>query len=86
MLGKVRLYLRPLRHQLFVDGSPMVRDVWVDGTTNRVGGTGSTDQKKQAIEFHTVAVMGERRGGTRYFALDVSDATHFPGDDGWDPD
>ena len=55
----------------------MVRDVWVDGTTNRVGGAGSADQKKQAIEFHTVAVMGERRGGTRYFALDVSDATYF---------
>lgn len=84
MLGKVRLYLHPLKHQLFVDGSPMVRDVWVDGTSNALAstlGAGALDGKKQASEFHTVAVVGERRGGTRYFALDVSDATALPGVD-----
>jgi type IV pilus assembly protein PilY1 len=88
MLGKVRLYLRPLRHQLFVDGSPMVRDVWVDGTTNLIeSGTvvGTVDGKKQSREFHTVAVVGERRGGTRYFALDVSDATRFAAEQGGTP-
>ncbi len=85
MLGKMRLYLHPLKHQLFVDGSPMVRDVWVDGSSNALAstlGAGTVDGKKQASEFHTVAVVGERRGGTRYFALDVSDATQLPGVDG----
>ena len=39
---------------------------------------GPADDKKQAHEFHTVAVVGERRGGTHYFALDVTDATKLP--------
>ncbi|HET8539346.1 MAG TPA: pilus assembly protein PilY [Anaeromyxobacter sp.] len=65
-------------HQLFVDGSPMIRDVWVDGTTNAISGTAANDGQKQSNEFHTVAIVGERRGGTRYFALDVTEATKMP--------
>jgi type IV pilus assembly protein PilY1 len=67
-------------HQLFVDGSPMIRDVWVDGTMNNAAVSASValDGKKQAHEFHTVAVVGERRGGTHYFALDLTDATKLP--------
>ena len=51
------------RHELMVDGTPMVRDVWVD-----LNG----DRQKQANEFRTVAVTGEREGGRSFFALDVT--------------
>jgi type IV pilus assembly protein PilY1 len=68
-------------HQLLVDGSAMVRDVWADGTTNGMSAAlGPRDDQKQGKEFHTVAVVGERRGGTHYFALDVTDATRLPAD------
>jgi type IV pilus assembly protein PilY1 len=82
-------------HQLMVDGTAMVRDVWVDGTSNSPtgfttnggssgfwgGGSRSSDGEKLASEFHTVAVVGERRGGTHYFALDVTNSTGLDGDD-----
>jgi type IV pilus assembly protein PilY1 len=68
-------------HQLFVDGSPMVRDVWVDGTSNTLG-SGHADGKKEKTEFHTVAVVAERRGGTHYFALDLTDAAKLPSETG----
>ncbi len=72
-------------HQLFVDGSPMVRDVWVDNTENRLTtSTANPDGKKQGREFHTVAVVGERRGGTHYFALDVTEATYMPTEAGFE--
>ena len=54
------------RHELMVDGTPMVRDVWVDM---------NGDHRKQANEFRTVAVTGEREGGRSYFALDVTNPT-----------
>ncbi len=66
-------------HQLMVDGTAMVRDVWVDGSTNGLAGTSPADDVKQKQEFHTVAVVGERRGGTRYFALDITNATKLRG-------
>ncbi|HTP52584.1 MAG TPA: hypothetical protein VMK42_17995 [Anaeromyxobacteraceae bacterium] len=50
-------------HQYTVDGNVMVRDVWVDANTDRV---------KQPNEFHTVAIFGERSGGTQFTALDVT--------------
>ncbi len=56
-------------HQYMVDGSVMVRDVWVDGGA---AGTGTKDHVKQSNEFHTVAIFGERAGGTQYTALDVT--------------
>jgi type IV pilus assembly protein PilY1 len=68
LLPKLRLSLKG--HQLFVDGTAMVREVWVDGGAS---GTGSKDGVKQADEFHTLAVVGERGGGTKYFALDITD-------------
>ena len=48
----------------------MVQDIWVDG----IGGN-PADGKKQATEFRTVAITGEREGGRRYFALDVTSPT-----------
>ncbi len=56
-------------HQYMVDGSVMVRDVWVDGGAN---GAGTKNHVKEADEFHTVAIFGERSGGTQYTALDVT--------------
>lgn len=73
LLNKLPLLLGT-EHQLYVDGTAMVRDVWVDGTKNGLGG-GTYNDVKEGGEFHTVAVVGERRGGTRFFALDVTDAT-----------
>lgn len=74
MLAKVPLLATASQHQYYVDGTPMVRDVWVDGSRNKLG-IGTVDDIKQAEEYHTVAVFGERRGGTHFFALDVTDAT-----------
>jgi type IV pilus assembly protein PilY1 len=82
LISKVPLMMTG-QHQLFVDGTSMVRDIWVDGTSNGIAGSGTLDDTKQKQEFHTVAVVGERRGGTRYFALDVGDATKKPGESGF---
>jgi type IV pilus assembly protein PilY1 len=85
MIPKLQLMFAG-EHQLFVDGSAMVRDIWVDGTGNALGDPATADDLKQSQEFHTVAIVGERRGGTHYFALDVSDATKLPDDSGYDAD
>ena len=47
-------------HQYYVDGSPIVGDVYADfdGDTNK--------------EWRTMMVVGEREGGEAYFALDVT--------------
>jgi len=69
LLPKVQRYIVNTRHERLVDGTPMVRDIWVDGS----GAITSRDGKRQSDEFHTVAVVGEREGGRHYFALDVTD-------------
>ncbi|HSN90531.1 MAG TPA: hypothetical protein VLS93_04825, partial [Anaeromyxobacteraceae bacterium] len=75
LLTKAPLLLGRIHHY-FVDGTPMVRDVWMDGgTANQVGGAAVKNGVREGNEFHTVAVVGERRGGTKYFALDVTDAS-----------
>jgi type IV pilus assembly protein PilY1 len=68
MLPKLKLYVLGGRHEQFVDGTPMIRDIWVDGS-----GSSSADHVKQADEFHTIAVVGEREGGRHWFALDLTD-------------
>lgn len=84
VLAKVPLLLGS-SHQFSVDGDPMVRDVWVDGSPANagVGGTSSLDDAKQPNEFHTVVIGAERRGGTHYFGLDVTDATLKPTESGF---
>jgi type IV pilus assembly protein PilY1 len=62
LLPRLRFLIQ--NHQYMVDGSVMVRDVWRDF---------SDDLKKQSDEYRTVAIVGERTGGTQYSALDVSD-------------
>ena len=61
-------------HTFFVDATAFVRDVWVDGSRNRLG-TGTKDDVKQESEYHTMLVEGERRGGWHYLALDLTDAS-----------
>ncbi|HEX8706566.1 MAG TPA: pilus assembly protein PilY, partial [Myxococcaceae bacterium] len=55
------------KHAYFVDGTPMVRDVWIDGS-----GGAAADGKKQWQEYRTVAVVGTGRGGVHRFALDLT--------------
>jgi type IV pilus assembly protein PilY1 len=55
------------KHAYFVDGSPMVRDVWIDGLEGQ-----PSDGKKQWQEYRTVAVLGTGRGGVHRFALDLT--------------
>ncbi len=62
-------------HRYFVDGSPRVADVWLDGVSND-GSTATTDGVKAANEWHTVLVGGFRQGGTGLYALDVTDTTN----------
>jgi type IV pilus assembly protein PilY1 len=71
MLPKLQRYVLGGQHELLVDGTPMVRDIWVDGGAN--GSAGQRDGKKQANEYHTVAIVPEREGGHFYTALDVTD-------------
>jgi hypothetical protein len=63
-------------HQYMVDGNIMVKDVWVDGSTANPAVNHSRDNVKQygsgQEEFHTVAVITERSGGTQYTALDIT--------------
>jgi type IV pilus assembly protein PilY1 len=72
MMPKIARYLLNTRHEILVDGTPMVRDIWVDGSGTSAP---TPDGQKQADEFHTIAVFGEREGGRHYFALDVSSPT-----------
>ncbi len=55
------------RHAYFVDGTPMVRDVWLDGAEGQ-----PADGMKQWQEYRTVAVIGTGRGGVHRFALDLT--------------
>lgn len=83
-LAKLHL-LAGTTHNIFVDGTPMVRDVWVDGTGNGLHSATTADDKKQRWEFHTVLVMNERRGGVHHFALDITDAFRKPSESGFTP-
>jgi len=68
LLPKLQKYMLGLRHEIFVDGTPMVRDIWVDGS-----GSTSADHQKQSDEFHSVVIFGERTGGRQWTALDITD-------------
>jgi type IV pilus assembly protein PilY1 len=54
-------------HHIFVDATPMVRDIWVDLNEN---------YKKEWNEYRTVAIIGEREGGVHFSALDITDVEH----------
>ncbi|ADO69052.1 pilus assembly protein PilY [Stigmatella aurantiaca] len=67
MLPKMRANMG--KHAYFSDGTPMVRDVWMDGTGTEVP---QRDAKKQWDEYRTIAVVGSGRGGVHRFALDLT--------------
>ncbi|KFE62630.1 hypothetical protein DB31_3744 [Hyalangium minutum] len=54
-------------HALLMDGTAMVRDVWLDGVEGQ-----PADGIKQWQEYRTVAVIGTGRGGVHRFALDLT--------------
>lgn len=56
-------------HQYMVDASPSAAGVWIP--------SGPSDTTKDADEWKTVLVCGERGGGNYYFSLDITD-THNP--------
>jgi type IV pilus assembly protein PilY1 len=68
MLPKLIRYVIGERHELLVDGTAMVRDIWVDGS-----GSTAADHQKQYDEYHTVAIIGEREGGRHWTGLEVTD-------------
>ncbi|MHB8782629.1 MAG: pilus assembly protein [Desulfobacteria bacterium] len=77
LLGSLQGYVPGdvTRHGYFVDSSPRVADVWIDNNADGI---------KQSSEWKTVLIGGLRKGGTGYFALDVTDPpsgtdyTNFP--------
>jgi len=66
-------HLKDMRtdHTFFVDLPVRVEDVWF-GTGD---GTGAIATSKTASEWHTIAVVGEKRGGNQFNALDITDIT-----------
>jgi len=75
MLPKLQRYALSQSHNILVDGNPWVRDIWKDGS----GLTNNTvDHQKEADEFHTIVVVGEREGGRHYNALDITDTGNPP--------
>ncbi|MCL4478783.1 MAG: PilC/PilY family type IV pilus protein [Deltaproteobacteria bacterium] len=57
-------------HVFYVDGAPLIRDVYLPGDDN---GLGLSDD---AAYWHTVMIIGERLGGVYYIALDITDRLH----------
>jgi type IV pilus assembly protein PilY1 len=55
------------QHASLVDGTAMVREVWLDGAEGQ-----PADGQKQWQEYRTVAVVGTGRGGVHRFALDLT--------------
>ena len=53
------------RNYYFVDGSPVVADVWLRSN--------NTDYTRQTDEWTTISIIGFREGGEGYLALDVTD-------------
>jgi hypothetical protein len=61
-------------HEKFVDGSPVVRDVYFNNIMSKY-----PDNSDYALgAYRSVLISGERGGGDAYFALDVTDP-HNPG-------
>lgn len=69
LLASLREYLPAelSSHGYYVDSSPRVADVWLDGFS------GSADGVKQSAEWRSVLISGLRKGGNGYFALDVTE-------------
>jgi type IV pilus assembly protein PilY1 len=62
------------KHQFFVDGSPMVRDIYAP-TGTAASTKRYTNTAPATMDFKRIAIFGEREGGTHWFGLDVTDPT-----------
>lgn len=51
-------------HGYYIDSSPRAADIWIDSNADGI---------KQSSEWRTIMVVGFRKGGSSYFALDVTD-------------
>ncbi|MDI6840089.1 MAG: PilC/PilY family type IV pilus protein [bacterium] len=60
-----RLKTLPDTHNFYVDGSPVAFEAWFP--------SGPYDKTKEANEWKTVLICGERDGGSYYFALNITD-------------
>jgi len=78
LVPKLQRYALSAFHSILLDGSPWVRDIWKDGTSNGIAPATSADGQKQAQEFHTIAIVGEREGGRHYTAVDMTDTSSNP--------
>jgi Tfp pilus tip-associated adhesin PilY1 len=58
-------------HDYYVDSSPRVADVWIDGYAGYPDLSGANGTKEPA-EWRTVLISGMRKGGSGYFALDIT--------------
>lgn len=70
LLGNVKNFYAPnLSHKYFVDSTPAVSDVWIDLTP------GNKADGKIASEWHTIVIGGAGKGGSGYYALDLTNPT-----------
>jgi type IV pilus assembly protein PilY1 len=58
-------------HQTWLDGTPLIKDVYFDRSPGRVGSQSGGDK------YHTVLITGMRGGGKAYIALDITNV-HEP--------
>jgi type IV pilus assembly protein PilY1 len=65
------------RAYYFVDGSPVVADVWLRSN--------ASDYTRETDEWSTVSIIGFREGGEGYLALDVTDPTSTSSTDAHGP-
>ena len=75
MLPKLQHYALSESHNILLDGTPWVRDIWKDGSGTNAG---DAVRQKDADEFHTIVIVGEREGGRHYTAIDVTDTSSPP--------
>jgi Tfp pilus tip-associated adhesin PilY1 len=61
------------KYNYYVDGSPMIRDAYLATGTSDRGNTTTFSSSAYADRWKTVMVVGDRDGGTRFTALDVTD-------------
>jgi hypothetical protein len=72
LLGKLGYMLLSNSHQFFVDSTPMVRDIYAPDPATTTA-TKRYTLNTTAMDFKRIAIVGEREGGTHWFALDVTD-------------
>jgi hypothetical protein len=74
LLGKLG-YMLLGKHQYFVDSTPMVRDIYAPTGSPATATKRYTQGTPGAMDFKRIAIVGEREGGTHWFALDVTNPT-----------